>query len=158
MAGKPARQFLGDKYRDARRPWHLQPSAAFNIVETRDENTGRPASTAFDVVTDLVRGAWAIHQATPKPMNAVTIPALVVSGDLVTVSYGPDGRQIVKATDFERVTWAGAVLPGPSGYERAAPVTLDVLTRNALDNWVPDATASMREIFEALERRGRATG
>lgn len=153
MAGAPARRFLAAHYGDSSPPWHLKGSAAFNIVETRDKGERRPAETAFDVVSGLIRGAWAIHQATPKAKNALTLPALVVDGDLILVSYDAAGERVIRSSDFERLTWAGAVLPGASGYEREQPVTVDVLTVRGLDSWVPESIAGIHEIFMALEAK-----
>lgn len=155
MAGKPARTALKAHFARSRPPWHLRPSAAFKIVDTRPPRKPQaPDETAAFVASmALTRGAWAVHQATPKELNAITMPALVVEGDLVTLSYDSRGRRKLQKTAFERVTWAGSVLEGANHYIRPDPVMIDVLTTEALDGWVDDATRSIREMFAVVESR-----
>lgn len=158
MANKAARDVLRGWYRSSRAPWHLRPSAAFKVVDARAPRAkGAPKpsdeTAAFDASMALSRGAWAIHQSTPPGLAVVTLLALVVEGDLVTLSYDSTGKRKLARTEFEWVTWSAAVLQGPGDYIRPEPITIDVLLTAMLDNYVDKAARSARDIFRTLEAK-----
>lgn len=135
-------------------PWHLRPSAAFKVIDSREQSR-KPEEHAFEVLRSLTRGAWSLHQNdTPATHNAITLPVLVVDGELVTLSYGPDAEPITAATDFARVTFAGAVLP-KGETDREEPATIDIVTVRELGAWFSRAMGSANAIFMEIERRAR---
>ena len=153
MASPPIRQIFGVWYSGG--PLEiLKPPSGFKILDTRFDQKAEPEKTsAFDAAMQLARGAWALHQSTPRGKSALTLPVLVLEGDLFTVSYDSHGKERIDQVTQRRVTWSAAVLEGPKDSIRTWPIIITVVTASALEGFVNELGPAVREMHGVLEAK-----
>jgi hypothetical protein len=117
----------------------------FNVVQmVKSEEASRP-NPAYIALSSVVKAAQYrvnLFSTNTSTTPALAMPLIVVGGSLVRLGYDDEGERILDEVVWQRITWSGSTVAGPT--------IVDVVQSDHLGTWARNAFGDAEQLRKGL--------